>query len=139
LDRLLLSASKARIKHEYSKERLKNIVLQTVSAAGKGEGVFVRFWLTAGRGNFGISPQICDTSFYCVVHDYDTHKHQQVSVGVDEVFIHEADVPIKPPLLAGTKSVNYMVNAVRLPAQVCVCTALYSDTVLALRDRRCHP
>ena len=49
LDRLLRSAGLARIKPAFTKEELREIVLATVAAAQEREGVFVRFWMSAGK------------------------------------------------------------------------------------------
>ena len=49
VDRLLRSATSARIDtSRWSKEELVNILLQTVAASGKRDGVFLRYWLSAG-------------------------------------------------------------------------------------------
>jgi hypothetical protein len=78
LDRLRVSAKSARIAEisDADSDRLRDIVLQTIAASGKRDGVFVRMWLTSGRGNFGVSPSGCDAGlgpiFYVVCHD-DTH------------------------------------------------------------------
>ena len=65
----------------------------------------MRYWLTAGRGDFGISPKNCvEPSFYCVVHD-DSHGGNDRGLSAAPV-----DVPLKPPLLAEMKSNNYLLN-----------------------------
>ena len=111
LDRLLKSCELARIEHNYDKEWLKNVVLHTIAASKKKNDVFVRYWMTSGRGDFGIVPSETTTKarFYCIVHDYDMKKAKQKEFGVKEVFVN--DVPLKPKLLATVKSNNYMLNA----------------------------
>lgn len=42
------SAGLARIKPAFIKEELKEVVLATVAAAQEKEGVFVRYWMSAG-------------------------------------------------------------------------------------------
>ena len=71
----------------------------------------MRYWITSGRGDFGIVPSetTSNARFYCVVHDYDMKKTKQKEVGVKEVFVR--DIPSKPKLLATVKSNNYMLNA----------------------------
>ena len=60
LDRLLGSAQQARIDTSaLAKDTLKRIILETIGATERRDGVFVRYWLTAGRGDFGISPKNC--------------------------------------------------------------------------------
>lgn len=51
LDRLLRGAAETRIEHTYSKESLREIILATIAAGGRKEGVdaFVKYWLSAGR------------------------------------------------------------------------------------------
>lgn len=48
LDRLLRSAGLARIKPSFTKQELREIVLATVAAARETEGVFCRYWMSAG-------------------------------------------------------------------------------------------
>jgi len=48
LDRLLRSAGQARIHPSYTKEELRQIILSTVAASQQRDGIFVRFWMTAG-------------------------------------------------------------------------------------------
>lgn len=48
LDRLLRSAGLARIHPSYTKEELRQIILSTVAASQQRDGIFVRFWMTAG-------------------------------------------------------------------------------------------
>ena len=110
LDRLLGSAAKAEIENvPWGKEELRSIILETIAAAGRPSGdqaYFVRYWLTAGRGNFAVSPKGCTPpSFYCAVHK---DAHIKVPPGVAAVTV---DVPLKPPLLATMKSNNYLLNA----------------------------
>ena len=107
LDRLLGSAQQARIDTSaLAKDTLKRIILETIGATERRDGVFVRYWLTAGRGDFGISPKNCvEPSFYCVVHD-DSHGGNDRGLSAAPV-----DVPLKPPLLATAKTNNYMINA----------------------------
>ena len=111
LNRILKSCELARIEHTYSKEWLKTVILHTIAASKKRDNVFVRYWITSGRGDFGIVPSetTSNARFYCVVHDYDMKKTKQKEVGVKEVFVR--DIPSKPKLLATVKSNNYMLNA----------------------------
>jgi 4-amino-4-deoxychorismate lyase len=108
LDRLLRSAAAARIASPPDKEDLRSIVLQTIAATRRADGVFVRYWLTAGRGNFEVSPRRCAVpyGFYAVAHadGHTTDGPRGVTAAV-------VDVPLKPALLATIKSNNYMLNA----------------------------
>ena len=112
IDRLLNSARLAKIIGEVPPPAaepsvLRSIILQTIAATGRRDGIFVRYWLSAGRGDFSISPKRCaGPTFYCVVHE-DTHTAEGAR-GVSAVTV---SVPLKPPLLATMKSNNYMLNA----------------------------
>ncbi|KAL1514438.1 hypothetical protein AB1Y20_003537 [Prymnesium parvum] len=115
LDRLLSSARQARIlpaldeqlPPAFTKEALRQTVLQTIAATGRREGVYVRYWCSAGRGDFSISPARCEgPSFFCVAHE-DMHS-AALPRGLKAVTV---GVPLKPPLLATMKSNNYLLNA----------------------------
>ena len=112
LERLCRSARQARIDYEpyYSVEKMRWIVLSTIAASGKREGVLVRMWLTAGRGNFSITPSKCPVgaSFYVVVHEYQP-KAELLERGIKEVTV--PSIAMKCPLLATMKSNNYLINA----------------------------
>lgn len=102
LDRLLGSARQARILDEAGasleyRESLRSIILQTIAATGRRDGVFVRYWLSVGRGDFGISPSALRSgpTFYCVAHE-DTHSADEPR-GLTACVV---PTPLKPPLLA---------------------------------------
>lgn len=107
LDRLLRSARDAKIAHSFSKDHLRSIVLGTVAATKQRDGGFVRYWLTAGPGDYSIHPAHCTASFYCVVHE-DPHSF---SVPTQTSAAVTVPVPLKPPALARMKTTNYMLNA----------------------------
>lgn len=117
LERLLSSAQSARIiedRHSppagFDHASLRDIILQTIAATGRRDDVFVRYWLTVGRGDFAISPKGCAAngglSFYCVAH-VDSHSASEPR-GLAAAVV---PVPLKPPLLATMKSNNYLLNA----------------------------
>eukprot|EP00501_MAST-03F_sp_TOSAG23-6_P000094 GSMAST32.ASY1.ANO1.96.1 assembled CDS len=121
LDRLLKSAEAAKICDDqhplrFSKQRLQNIVLSTIAATGRKNGVYVRYWLSVGRGDFSISPSGLRSrggkaNFYCVAHqDYDSHK-PQCEIGSTGLKACTTTLPLKPPLLSSTKTTNYLINA----------------------------
>ena len=116
IDRILSSAAKARIDtSKLSKERMRQIILSTISASKRSDDIFVRYWLSAGRGDFGVSSSGCDggSQFYVMVHK-DVHNHDDTETRVPRraVSISTSSIPEKPPLLATTKSNNYMINAI---------------------------
>lgn len=105
LDRLLRSASKAKLTPPFERSILRDILVQTVSASGCQEGT-LRYWLSAGPGGFGLSPAECERgSFYAVVI---TEPHKGPVEGVSVI---TSSVPIKPPQFATMKSTNYLPNA----------------------------
>ncbi|CAN0031866.1 unnamed protein product [Ectocarpus sp. 8 AP-2014] len=108
LDRLLKSAATARIEHSYTKEALRDIILATIAAGGRsknGMDAFAKFWLSAGRGDFMVSPRGCgDAIFYVVATDFPGHPLE----GIEEWVVK---VPMKTGLMASCKTNNYLLNA----------------------------
>jgi hypothetical protein len=112
LNRLLGSAKQAKIVADDAgeasslelRESLRSLVLQTIAATRRRDGVFVRYWLSVGRGDFAISPSKLTSgpTFYCVVHE-DSHS----ASGPRGVAACVVPTPLKPPLLATMKSTNY--------------------------------
>ena len=104
----------ARIEHPPSWASLKEQVLHTIAASGRRDGIFVRYWLSAGRGDFMVSPRQCEggAQFYCMVHEGGNRsKAVSASVGIGEALVPEDRVPHKPLLLANSKTNNYLLNA----------------------------
>lgn len=109
LDRLFLSAQKARIPPRFSKEEAKTVVLHTLAATGKKDDIFCRYWLSAGRGDFSVSPKNCEggSHFHVIVHAF---KNKDFLKDGTEEWVTD-NIPAKPPLLATMKSTNYLINA----------------------------
>ncbi|KAK9092689.1 hypothetical protein Syun_027600 [Stephania yunnanensis] len=104
LDRFLRSASMAKISSPFPRSTLRSILIQltAVSQCRKGS---LRYWLSAGPGNFLLSSAGLPTSaFYAVVIDAD---YNQCKEGVKVV---TSTVPMKSPLFATMKNVNYLPN-----------------------------
>lgn len=104
LDRFLRSAAKARISSPFPRSTLRSIIVQltAVSQCRKGS---VRYWLSAGPGDFLLSPAGCPTgAFYAVVinDDYSQQK--------DGVKVITSTIPMKSPSFATMKNVNYLPN-----------------------------
>lgn len=107
IERLLRSAARARIEHDYDAATIKSIILHTVAASGVTDDAIIRYWLSAGRGNFGISPKgLGKAHLYVVVCEY--KGKVGLLNGVKECTV---SVPLKPKLLAELKSTNYLLNA----------------------------
>lgn len=104
LDRFLRSASKAKISSPFSRATLRSILIQLTSASQCKKGT-LRYWLTAGPGDFLLSPAGCPSSaFYAVVIDED---FSQCKEGVKVI---TSTIPMKSPLFATSKNVNYLPN-----------------------------
>lgn len=120
LNRLAKSARDARITPPPLDE-LRSAVLGTIAASGLRDGVYARFWLSAGRGDFSVSPGRIPEhgalpdgagrpSFYVMAHR---------SVPKDAFFTDPDDgiaevtvgIGLKTQQLATMKSNNYMINA----------------------------
>jgi len=114
LDRLFASARDARLKlpfgesEEINRKRITDIVRRTCIASGQKDGS-IRFFLSAGPGNFNFTSEGCEPAFYCVVYGgLADFKFEAIS----EVTVRTSEVPMKPPLLARVKSNNYMLNCI---------------------------
>lgn len=104
LDRFLSSASKAKISSPFPQSNLRTILIQLTVASKCKKGT-LRYWLSAGPGDFLLSPAGCPTSaFYAVVIDED---FAQCKEGVKVI---TSTIPMKVPLFATSKNVNYLPN-----------------------------
>lgn len=105
IDRILRSASMAKIKLPFGRESIRRILIQTVSASKCKKGS-LRYWLSAGPGDFQLSPSDChQPALYAIVVQ---DQSPFVTKGVKVV---TSSIPIKPPQFAIMKSVNYLPNA----------------------------
>ena len=69
---------------------------------------YVRYWLGAGRGGFGLSPRECVApSFYVMVYQAPEDPNRHLSGWR----IKTSKVPVKDPYFATLKSNNYLANA----------------------------
>nr|CAD1843461.1 unnamed protein product [Ananas comosus var. bracteatus] len=104
LDRFLRSSSKAKITPPFPRETLRTILIQ-MTAASKCKKGSIRYWLSAGPGDFLLSPKGCPkAAFYGVVIGND---YSQCKEGVKVV---TSNTPMKPPMFATMKNVNYLPN-----------------------------
>ncbi|GMN54445.1 hypothetical protein TIFTF001_023574 [Ficus carica] len=104
LDRFLRSASKAKIFPSFPQSTLRSILVQMTAASRCKRGT-IRYWLSAGPGNFLLSPAKCPTSaFYAVVID------ENISQCKEGVKVITSSVPMKSPEFATMKNVNYLPN-----------------------------
>ncbi|KAI8552509.1 hypothetical protein RHMOL_Rhmol06G0272400 [Rhododendron molle] len=108
LERFLRSASKAKISSPFSRSTLRTILIQ-LAAASKCRNGTLRYWLSAGPGDFLLSPAGCPKSaFYAVVIKDNIMQCKQ---GVKVI---TSTIPIKQPLFATMKNVNYLPNVLSI-------------------------
>lgn len=111
LDRLIRSAHGARIPLPFSREELRQIIVETAAASRQRDGS-VRYWLSAGPGGYGLGPAECvGSSFYVIVFKQEAYPEAYYHEGIKLV---TSQVPIKPPLFARIKSTNYLPNVLVL-------------------------
>ena len=111
LDRLIVSAHGARIPLPFSREQLRQIIVETAAASRQRNGS-VRYWLSAGPGGYGLGPAECvGSSFYVIVFKQEAYPEAYYHEGIKLV---TSQVPIKPPLFARIKSTNYLPNVLVL-------------------------
>ncbi|KAL3746730.1 hypothetical protein ACJRO7_015640 [Eucalyptus globulus] len=104
LDRIVRSASMAKISLPFDRESIKRILIRTVSASKCRKGS-LRYWLSAGPGDFQLSPSGCaEPALYAIV------IQDQSPFDSSGIKVVTSSVPIKPPQFATMKSVNYLPN-----------------------------
>lgn len=104
LDRILRSAAMAKIKLPFDRQSIRSILVQTVSASNCRNGS-LRYWLSAGPGDFLLSPSAnLKPALYAVVYQ------DQSSFDSKGVKVVTSSIPIKSPQFATVKSVNYLPN-----------------------------
>ncbi|XP_060169386.1 D-amino-acid transaminase, chloroplastic-like isoform X2 [Lycium barbarum] len=105
LDRFLRSATMAKIQIPFDRESVRRILIRTVSISQCRKGS-LRYWLSAGPGDFQLSPSGCHQAalFAIVIQDQSPPDHRGVRVVT-------SSIQIKPPQFAVMKSVNYLPNA----------------------------
>jgi len=114
LDRLFASARDSRLKlpfgesEEVNRQRITDIICRTCIASGRRDGS-IRYFLSAGPGNFNFTSEGCEPAFYCVVYGGLSNFEFKA---ISEVTVRTSEVPMKPPLLARVKSNNYMLNCI---------------------------
>lgn len=104
LDRFIQSASRAKISPPFPRETMHRVILQLAASSKLKEGS-IRYWLSAGPGNFALSlPTDAQSAFYSIVIDTKFNRFLNGKKAVT------SSVPMKPPMFATMKSVNYLPN-----------------------------
>ncbi|GMN39937.1 hypothetical protein TIFTF001_009158 [Ficus carica] len=104
LNRIIRSAAMAKIKLPFDEDSIRSILIQTVSASKCRKGS-LRYWLSAGPGDFQLSPSSGNKPALYAVVIQDQSPFD--SMGIKAI---TSSVPIKPPQFATMKSVNYLPN-----------------------------
>merc|ERR1711971_50526 len=91
-------------------QRTRKIILETCSTSLVTNGE-VRFWLSAGRGDFGIGTQECDAaSLYVQV----IERRMEVPTFTESWRITSTTIPAKSGPLAKIVSTNFLTNIMSL-------------------------
>ncbi len=106
LDRFIRSAHNSKLKLP-ARDEMRDIIVRTAAASGKREGS-IRYWASAGPGSLGLVPAAgAEPGFFVMI---------SAGLGYPETWYTQGlrmmttTYPIKPPLYAVTKSVNYLPN-----------------------------
>ncbi|XP_058074326.1 D-amino-acid transaminase, chloroplastic-like [Magnolia sinica] len=104
INRFLRSASMAKISHPFDQSSIRSILIQTVTASKCQQGS-LRYWLSAGPGDFQLSPLGCHTPalYAVVIQDLSPPDRKGIKVIT-------SSIPIKSRQFAIMKSVNYLPN-----------------------------
>ena len=104
VDRIIRSASMAKIVLPFDRETIRRILVQTVSASKCIKGS-LRYWISAGPGDFQLSPSGCHQPalYAIVIEDQSLFDSKGIKVVT-------SSIPTKPPQFATMKSVNYLPN-----------------------------
>ncbi|XP_021837883.1 D-amino-acid transaminase, chloroplastic-like [Spinacia oleracea] len=104
LERFQRSASLAKISPPFSGSAFRSILIQLTEKSKCKNGT-LRYWLSAGSGNFSLSPSDCPTpALYAIVIKHDMSQWKE---GVKVI---TSSIPMKTPLFATMKNVNYLPN-----------------------------
>jgi 4-amino-4-deoxychorismate lyase len=107
LDRFVRSAQLSRLTLPAPREELREIIIRTTAASGRRDAS-IRYWLSAGPGSLGLAPAPgAEPGFFVMISaglSYPEHWYR------DGLRVMTTTYPIKPPLYAVTKSVNYLPN-----------------------------
>lgn len=103
LERFVNSAKLARLELPMNIDEMRDTILNTVAITQR-KNCFVRYFLSAGPGDFSWLPYGCKPAFYVVVQDATV---PQIGIGGPEVIV---TTPMKNHPLTEIKSNNYLMN-----------------------------
>jgi 4-amino-4-deoxychorismate lyase len=107
LDRFLRSAAHSKLALPCARERMREIIVQTVAASGQRDGA-IRYWISSGPGSLELSPAAgAEPGFFVMVFPGLSYPERWYTDGLK---VMTTTYPIKPALYAITKSTNYLPN-----------------------------
>lgn len=107
LDRLFISAEKIGIRSPFTKEEIKDIILQTLKVADRSE-TLIRLFLSRGPGGFTTNPyDSLGAQLYIVITELKLLPEAKYEKGVR---IGKSSIPVKETWMAQVKSCNYLPN-----------------------------
>ena len=106
LDRFIRSAHNSKLKLP-ARDEMRDIIVRTAAASGKREAS-IRYWASAGPGSLGLAPAAgAEPGFFVMISAGLGYPDTWYTQGLRMM---TTTYPIKPPLYAVTKSVNYLPN-----------------------------
>ena len=106
LDRFIRSAKNSKLQLP-ARETMRDIIVRTTAASGQRQGS-IRYWASAGPGSLGLTPAAgAEPGFFVMISAGLGYPDTWYTQGLRMM---TTTYPIKPPLYAVTKSVNYLPN-----------------------------
>jgi len=106
LDRFIRSAHNSKLRLP-ARDEMRDLIVRTTAASGRREGS-IRYWASAGPGSLGLTPAAgAEPGFFVMISAGLGYPDTWYSQGLRMM---TTTYPIKPPLYAVTKSVNYLPN-----------------------------
>ena len=106
LDRFVRSARLSKLELP-PREEMRDIIVRTTAASGRRDGS-IRYWASAGPGSLGLTPAAgAEPGFFVMIFAGLSYPETWYTQGLR---VMTTTYPIKPPLYAVTKSVNYLPN-----------------------------
>jgi 4-amino-4-deoxychorismate lyase len=106
LDRFIRSAHNSRLQLP-TRDEMRDIIVRTTAASGRRDGS-IRYWASAGPGSLGLTPATgAEPGFFVMISAGLGYPDTWYTQGLRMM---TTTYPIKPPLYAVTKSVNYLPN-----------------------------
>ena len=107
IDRLFVSADKIGLKTTWSKEQIKDIIIQTLKVADR-DNTLIRMFLSRGPGGFTTNPyDSIGTQLYVIITELKPPPAVKYEAGVR---VNRSAIPVKDTWMAQVKSCNYLPN-----------------------------